>query len=205
MKELKNLDYSIKTFRIFGIAVILICFVFSISVYFYSMSLVEKSKDKVYLLNNGNALELVRSRNLLDNVKAEIKSHVTMFHEFFFNLDPDPQDIKKRVTKALNLIDDTGRQLESSRNESMYYHKMIEGAISSRFYLDSISLQQNNNIYYCKIFAKQKLERSSKIVFKNLIAECRIRQTSRTDDNPHGLLIENYLIKNNETINEINK
>lgn len=206
MKILRNIDSSQKILKFISAIVIIMAFSFSGFIYFYSMNQISLSREKVYLLNNGNALELVKSRNLQDNLKAEVKNHVTMFHEFFYNLDPDAKDIKSRVNRALNLIDESGKLLESQRNENLYYQKMIEGSISSRFYLDSISVKSSDDKYYfCKIFGKQKLERSSKLILKNLISECRVRQLSRTDNNPHGLVIENFIVINNKTIDEQNK
>lgn len=197
MKILKNIDNSIKTIKITTGIVILATFCFSGWVYFTSLRLVEESRNKVYLLNNGNILQLVRSRNLKDNIEAEIKNHVSMFHEYYFNLDPDAKDIKRRVDIALNLVDDSGKLLESGRTESMYYHKMIEGAINSRIYIDSIKVYKNEAFYSAKIFAKQKLERTTRIVMKEFEADCRIREVARTENNPHGLMIENYKITKN--------
>lgn len=206
MEILRNIDNSQKTLKFICAILIIVAFAFSAFIYFYSMNQISLSREKVYLLNNGNALELVKSRNLQDNLKAEVKNHVTMFHEFFYNLDPDAKDIKSRVNRALNLIDESGKLLESQRNENLYYQKMIEGSISSRFYLDSIVTKSYDEKYYtCKVFGKQKLERSSKLIVKNLISECKVRQLSRTDNNPHGLIIENFIVTNNKTIDEQSK
>lgn len=205
MEILRNIDSSIKLLKIIALVSICTSVLFSGYVFFYSMREIDKSRDKVYLLSNGEALELVRSRNLRDNLQAEIKNHISMYHEFFYNLDPDPKDITKRVNMALNLIDQSGKLSEAQRQESMYYHKMIDGSISSRIYIDSISVQENKDYYVCKIFGKQKLERSSRYIIKNLNASCNIRQVARTDNNPHGLMIENYNLIDNSTLYEKDK
>ncbi len=167
------------------------------------MNQIEESRNKVYLLNQGNALDLVRSRNEKDNIVAEIKSHIGMFHEFFYNLDPDPIDIKTRINKSLFLIDESGALIHSKREEILYYHKLVDGSISSRVYIDSIiPTLSSDNVYHCKIIARQKLIRSSKTTEKHIDAECSIRNVARTDNNPHGFLIQQYRLINTSPVNE---
>lgn len=167
------------------------------------MNKIDESRDKVYLLSQGDALELVRSRGGKDNIRAEIKNHVRMFYQFFYDLDPDPVDIKSRVNKGLFLIDDSGKQIHFKREEALYYHQLVDGNISTRVFIDSIvPYQDENNKYHCKIYAWQKIIRSSRITQKRLDGECSIRNVARTDNNPHGFLIEQYRLTNNKIENE---
>lgn len=206
MKIIQNLDTSLKTMRIVLVAVIILSFLFCSFIYTKSMSQVEDSRNKVYLLSQGDALELVRSRNGKDNITAEIKNHIEMFHQFFYNLDPDPVDIKTRIGKALYLIDESGEQIHSKREEKLYYHQLVDGSISTRVYIDSIipSHDENGN-YSCKIYAWQKFIRSSHVTEKRIDSECKIRAVARTDNNPHGFLIEQYRLINNSNKNEESK
>lgn len=198
MKLTQNIDTSLKTMRIILVVIVALSFFFCSFVYLKSMDEIETSRNKVYLLSQGDALELVRSRNGKDNIKAEIKNHITMFHEFFYNLDPDPVDIKERIGKALYLIDESGQQLHFKRKDALYYHQLVDGNISTRVYIDSIiSIQSENEKYHCKIYAWQKFIRSSRITTKRIDGECNIRSVARTDNNPHGFLIEQYRLTNN--------
>jgi conjugative transposon TraK protein len=202
MKIIQNVDTSLKTMRLVMFVVLVVSFSFAGYIYIYSMNEIDINRNKVYLLNQGNALELVRSRNGKDNIVAEIKSHVSMFHEFFYNLDPDPVDIKTRINKALVLIDESGVMIQAKRNEALYYHNLVNGSISSRVYVDSINVVLDGDKYQCTIFARQKLIRSTKVTEKNIYSQCAIRTVSRTDSNPHGFIIEQYKITNNSPINE---
>jgi len=203
MKITQNLDTSLKTMRIVLVAVVVCSSLFCTFIFLKSMTLVEESREKVYLLSQGDALELVRSRNGNDNIKAEIKSHIEMFHQFFYNLDPDPVDIKTRIGKALYLIDESGLQIDSKRKEKLYYHQLVDGSISTRVYIDSIvPIQDKNGKYTCKVYAWQKFIRSSRVTNKRIDSECTIRNVARTDNNPHGFLIEKYRLINNSTKNE---
>lgn len=85
MKILQNVDTSLKTMRVIMLGVVLLSFLFSAVIYYQSMAEVEASRNKVYLLSQGNALELIRSRSGADNINAEIKNHISMFHNFFYD------------------------------------------------------------------------------------------------------------------------
>jgi conjugative transposon TraK protein len=202
MKILQNIDTSLKTMRVVMLGVVISSLVFSGYIYFDSQNRIEEGRNKVYLLSQGNALELTRSRDGKDNITAEIKNHITMWHLFFYNIDPDPVDIKVRVGKASFLIDDSGKLIDSKRNETNFYSQLVSGNISTRVYIDSIIPKLENGIYHCKIIARLKYIRSSKITEKHLDSECNIRSVARTDNNPHGFLIENYLLTNQTIINE---
>jgi len=203
MKVLQNIDTSLKTMRLIMVITVIVSFLFSGYIYIISMAEVEANRNKVYLLSQGEALELVRSRSGKDNIKAEIKNHITMFHEFFYNLDPDPVDIKVRINKALFLIDESGKQIHFKREEKLYYYQLVDGSISTRAYIDSIVSELGpDNIYHCKIKARLKISRSSKTEYKQIDSECSIRTVARTDNNPHGFIIEQYRLIPNTANNE---
>ncbi|MEM1002478.1 MAG: conjugative transposon protein TraK [Bacteroidota bacterium] len=202
METNRNINSNFRGIKI--VALVSICCSFIYAYYTKSSSdkLVEKSREKIYVLKDGIALELALSRNANENRKAEVHNHLEMFHQFFFNLDPDPQDIKNSINRALYLIDDSGRKYHDVRDEDLYYHKMVEGNISSRVQIDSIVSDMSSAPYLCKVYARQKITRKTSVVFKKLISVCQLRNLKRTSKNPHGLLIERYRLIDNSTYSE---
>jgi len=170
--------------------------------YFSSEAKIQQSREKIYVLSNGEVLQFALSKNIKENRPAEIKNHVATFSKLFFEFDPDPNDIKDKVNKSLVLIDNSGLQMHSSRKEKLYYHKIVESSISLRVKIDSTKLDMSNYPYGVTIYGKQKLIRPSKITYRNFNAICQVRNVRRTDDNPHGLFIENFRIIDNKVINE---
>ena len=205
MKVLRNIDSAVNAYKYIAITAILGSFALCSYNTWSTSNTVEKSREKIYVLNNGNSLELALARNPEANRKAEIKNHITMFHQFFYDLDPDPVDIKESVEKAMYLIGESGKQMQFAREESLYYPKLVDGSISTRVKIDSFQVDMSTVPYVVNIFARQKLIRPSKILFKNLISQCQVRNVKRTDNNPHGLLIERYRIIDNSTIKEISR
>lgn len=202
MSTLKNIDSAFKLMRTSVIIIIVACFTFCGIFYYTSQLSIQKAREKIYVLTNGDALELALSKSPEVNRKAEIKNHINMFHRLFFEFDPDANEILKTINKSLVLIDESGQQMHYSRKEALYYHKIVEGSISSRVKIDSIITDVSSYPYRAKIYAIQKLIRPSNVAYKNLIAVMQLRNVKRTDDNPHGLFIERYNLIDNKTVNE---
>ena len=59
--------------------------------------------------------------------------------------------------------------------------------------------------YYFKCYATQRITRTTSVVLRNLITEGYLRNVSRSDNNPHGFLIERWLTIENKDIKTINR
>jgi len=55
---------------------------------------------------------------------------------------------------------------------------------------DSIKFDESNMkfVYY----GRQRIERRTSVLYRQLVAEGYIQRTQRTEKNPHGLMIVNY-------------
>lgn len=69
--------------------------------------MVTDAQQKVYVLD-GNVPILVNRSTIEETLDVEAKSHVEMFHHFFFTLAPDDKYIKYTTEKAMYLVDETG-------------------------------------------------------------------------------------------------
>ncbi|MNX97876.1 hypothetical protein D3C86_1302590 [compost metagenome] len=148
-------------------------------------------QDRVYILANGKVLEAYSS-DRKDNIPIEARDHVKTFHRFFFSLDPDDKVIKDNVTRALYLADDSAKRIYDDLKENGYYAGIISGNISQTVTVDSISIETNEYPYRFKYYAKQKIIRTTSILDRSLITEGTLRNVSRSDNNPHGFLIERW-------------
>ncbi len=203
MKKLRDIDSAFKMTRLFALVVVVGSLGFAGFVYVQSLDMIEQQRKKVYVVSaNGEALEYAISMESTVNKKYDIKNHIKTFHHFFFNLDPDPDQIKRNIGKALDLVDRSGRAYHDIRTENVLYRRMIEGDISSRILTDSVVVDMSSRPYRAVYYGKQKLVRPSKVVFKNLTTSCKLREVSRSDNNPHGLLMENFIIEDNRTYDE---
>lgn len=190
-KQAKNIDTAFQHIRSFTMLVIVGCvFLCSFALY-KSYHLVSEMQSKVYILANGRALEAYAS-NREDNIPVEARDHVKTFHRHFFTLDPDDKVIKANITKALYLADASAKRAYDNLRESGYYSNIIAGNISQDINVDSVIIDINDYPYHFHCYAKQNIVRTTSTVSRSLVTEGYLRNVSRSDNNPHGFLIERW-------------
>jgi conjugative transposon TraK protein len=188
---MKNIDTAFRHVRGFTLLVITGCIVICCFTLYKSLSLVSKMQDKVYILANGKALEAYAS-DRKDNIPVEARDHVKTFHQLFFTLDPDDKVIKTNVTKALYLADDSAKRVYDDLKENGYYTGIISGNISQTLQVDSITVDVDIYPYAFRCYATQNIVRTTSMAYRSLITEGNLRNVSRSDNNPHGFLIERW-------------
>jgi conjugative transposon TraK protein len=169
-----------------------------------SFTLVAQMQNKVYILANGKALEAYAS-DRKDNIPIEARDHVKTFHQFFFTLDPDDKVIKSNVTKALYLADDSAKRIYDDLKENGYYSGIISGNVSQTIKVDSITIDTNKYPYQFRCYATQNIIRTTSIAYRSLITEGNLRNVSRSDNNPHGFLIERWNTIENRDLSTENR
>lgn len=203
-KKLKNIDSAFKHVRGFTIVVVIAFSLVSLFALYKSFSLVSLMQNKIYILANAKALEAYAS-DRKDNIPIEARDHVKTFHSLFFTLDPDDKVIRDNVTKALYLADDTAKRIYDDLKENGYYAGVISGNISQTIKVDSVSVNTNAYPYPFRCYATQKIIRPTSIVNRSLITEGNLRNVSRSDNNPHGFLIERWNTIENRDISSENR
>lgn len=202
--KMKNIDTAFRHVRGFTMFVVLGCTVITCYALYRSFASVALMQDKVYILANGKALEAYAS-DRKDNVPVEARDHIKTFHQFFFSLDPDDKVIKVNVTKALYLADNSVKRIYDDLKENGYYSGIISGNISQTVAIDSIRIDINEYPYRFKCFARQNIIRTTSILNRNLITEGTLRNVSRSDNNPHGFLIERFNTLENKDLGTVNR
>lgn len=182
------------------LAVSLILTGFSIFVFMSSMRLVERSRQKIYVLDNGKSLLLALREDISENRTAEAKDHVKRFHELFFTMEPDKQYIENNAREALYLADASAMKQYQSYKENNVYNQVIASDISMTLMTDSIKVDFSAYPYRFSFYGKQKIVRKSNITIRNLETSGQLRNISRTDNNPHGFLMEDWSIIDNKDL-----
>ena len=166
-------------------------------VFFRSAAMVEKSREKIYVLDNGKSLLLALREDISENRSAEAKDHVKRFHELFFTLEPDKAYIENNVREALFLADQSATDQYRSFKENNLYNQVIASDISMTLTTDSVKVDFSAYPYAFSFYGRQRIVRKSNITVRNLRTDGRLRNISRTDNNPHGFLIESWRITDN--------
>lgn len=199
-QKAKNIDSAFRYIRAFSIVFLIACTVVSLFVVFKSYSLAAQAEQKIFILANGKALEAY-SADRKDNVPVEARDHVKMFHQFFFTLDPDEKVIQANITKALYLADGSAKQQYDNLKENGYFSNLISGNISQEITADSIAINTDVYPYHFRYTGRQHIIRPTTIAIRSLITEGNLRSVSRSDNNPHGFLIEKWQTLENKDVN----
>lgn len=198
-KQMKNIDTAFKHIKAFSIFLILANVATTCFFIYKTDQRIEKEQNRVLILLNGKVLEAVAS-DRKDNVIVEAKDHVKTFHELFFSLDPDDKVIQANVAKALYLADASAKKEYDNLRENGYYSGIISGNISQRIQVDSVRVNSNEYPYAFRCYASQSIIRTTSTVSRSLITVGFLRNVSRSDNNPHGFLIERWATLENKDL-----
>lgn len=195
-QKAKNMDTAFRQVRLFSLVVVVCTVVMAGFVTYKSYHLAENIQSHIYVLANGKAIEaFATDRN--ENIPVEARDHVRTFHQWFFTLAPDEKAIQATLTKALYLADGSAKSVYESLKENNYYSGIIAGNVSQDIVVDSVSVHLDATPFYFRCRATQRITRPSAIVTRSLVTEGFLRSVARSDNNPHGFLIEKWRILDN--------
>ena len=199
-KKTRNIETSFQYIRIYTILINIGAFVFSAYVNYSANRKVDKAQEKIYILSSGKILEAFAS-DRKENIPAEARDHIRTFHQYFFTLEPDEKVITANITRALYLADASAKRLYDNLKENGYYAGIISGNISQEINVDSVDLDMGAYPFHFRCWATQRIIRPTSLVTRNLITEGWLRNTSRSDNDPHGFLIERWNTLENKDVN----
>ena len=186
---IKHLENKIRLVGIICTAFLVGCVIISVSSIWTARTMVSDAQKKVYVLD-GNVPILVNRTTMDETLDVEAKSHVEMFHHYFFTLPPDDKYIKYTMEKAMYLVDETGlAQFGTSAVFSIY--------------CDSIRFDKSTMEF--TYYGRQRIERRSNILMRELVTAGQLKRVPRTENNPHGLLIVNWRTLLNKDIEQKSK
>lgn len=163
--------------------------IFCLMTLLFSFNFASEERKKIYVLDG----ETPRLANLTGqdvSIEIEVRAHVNRFHELFFTLAPDDKYIQYNIEKAMYLTDESGLMQYNTLKERGFYNNIIGASAQFSIITDSIKFNKSNMSF--TYYGRQRIERKSSILFRELVTEGNIAQTTRTENNPHGLLITNY-------------
>ncbi len=203
-KKMKNIDTAFRHIRSFTLVVIIGCLLICCFALYKSFSLVSQMQSKIYILANGKALEAYASERK-DNIPVEARDHVTTFHKLFFTLDPDDKAITANITKALYLADGSAKRAYDDLKENGYYAGLISGNVNQTIVVDSVAVDINDYPFKFRCYATQSIIRPTSITTRSLVTDGALRNVSRSDNNPHGFLIERWSTIDNRDLKTVSR
>src|SRR5690554_160776 len=199
---IKNIEQKIKINKMVSLVAIVLAAFIVISGFFFSYRMIQDSRKSIYILDNGIPV-LAKQTDVLLNRPVEYKAQIELFHRLFFTLAPDDSYIKENVQKSLYLIDDSGKKEYTNLREKGFYNQIVASSSMVSIHADSISLNMEQQKF--AFFGKQMITRKSSVITRKLITEGFFEDMIRSPNNPHGVLLKNWRILNNEEISNQTK
>lgn len=202
MAVLKNVENKIKLVMVVSCLFLTGCVVISLGSIVIAKGMVDEAHKKIYVLDN-NVPILVKQTDMSETFDVEARSDIEMFHHLFFTLAPDDKYIQYTMQKAMYLIDETGLAQYNALKEKGFYNNVIGTSTICSIYCDSIKLNSDSLtfIYY----GRQRIERRTSILMRQIVTAGNLKKVPRTENNPHGILITNWRTLLNKDIEEITK
>jgi conjugative transposon TraK protein len=202
--QAKNIDTAFSHIKTFSVVLIICTLCICGFALYENHAVIAESQERIFILANGKALEAYGA-DRKDNIPVEARDHISMFHHYFFTLDPDEKVITTNISKALYLADGSAKRQYENLKESGYYTNLISGNISQQIFIDSIVVSINSYPFYFRCLATEKLIRTTSVVTRSLITEGYLRNMERSDNNSHGFLIERWEIIENKDLKTENR
>lgn len=199
-KSLKNIETSFRQIRLFSIVFLVVCLAITGYSVWSSYSFAEAQRQKIYVLDGGKSLMLALSQDLSQNRPVEAREHVKRFHELFFTLSPDKSAIEGNIKRALLLADRSAFNYYTDFAEKGYYNRIISGNVNQVVQVDSVACNFDTYPYKVSTYARQMIIRESNVTERSLVTRCNLLNSVRSDNNPHGFIIEAFEITENRDI-----
>jgi len=198
-KSLENIESSFRQIRMFILVFCVMCTILTVYALWSAFSFAEAQRQKIYVLDQGKSLMLALSQDMQQNRPVEAKEHVKRFHELFFTLSPDKSAIESNVDRAMQLADKSAYLYYKDLMEKGYYTRLISNNMSQILKIDSVNCNFNTYPYKVEVLAKQIIIRASNVTERSLLTRCDLINSVRSDNNPHGFIIEKFeIIENKE-------
>ncbi|OFO82868.1 conjugal transfer protein TraK [Prevotella sp. HMSC077E09] len=202
MAVLKKLENKIKLVLIITSLFLTGCVVISLGSLFVARGMVADAHKKIYVLD-GPVPILVKQTTMDETFEVEAKSHVEMFHNLFFTLAPDDKYIDYTIKKAMYLIDESGLAQYNALKEKGFYNNIIGTSTICSIFCDSIKLDKQKMTF--TYYGRQRIERRTSILMRQLITAGSLRRVSRSENNPHGFIIFGWRTLVNKDLSENQK
>lgn len=199
---IRNLENKIKLVGIICSAFLIGCIIISVSSIWTARCMVTDAQQKVYVLD-GNVPILVNRTTMEETLDVEAKSHVEMYHHYFFTLAPDDKYIRYSMEKVMYLVDETGLAQYNTLKEKGFYNNIMGTSAVFSIFCDSIKFNKEKMEF--TYYGRQRIERRSNILMRELVTAGQLKRVPRTENNPHGLLIINWRTLLNRDIEQKSK
>ena len=199
IKHFNSIDTSFRKMKFVTVLALVSAVIIAVGSVAASGWFMEKANGTIYVVDKGSAV--MASRTQEDSHRElEAMDHVSRFHELMFNLSPSSESIKRNVDRALTMSDRSAYDYWMDLSERGFYQRLVSANISQEIVVDSVKVDMQTYPYGAVTYGKLFLLRESNITSYEFESSCRLVEVERSPSNPHGMMIEKFLVTKSDNL-----
>lgn len=199
IKHFNSIDTSFRKMKFVTVLALVSAVIIAVGSVAASGWFMEKANGTIYVVDKGSAVMASRTQEE-SHRELEAMDHVSRFHELMFNLSPSAESIQRNLDRALVMSDKSAYDYWMDLSERGFYQRLVSANISQEFVADSIKVDMLTYPHSVTTYGKLFLLRESNITAYQFESTCRLVDVERSQNNPHGLMIERFTVTRNENI-----
>ncbi|MFF5380908.1 conjugative transposon protein TraK [Pedobacter suwonensis] len=201
---IKSIESKIRLATFLSLGSFVLCFLVVATVSFFAYRYVRDSRKSIYILDPSGTPILAKQTDVQLNRAAEYRAHIAKFHSLFFSLVPDDKFIEYQMKQAMYLVDESGALQYNNLKEKGFFSSILSSSAVLTLRTDSIFLDAKR--MYFRYYGTQKIDRRSSSVTRSLVTEGSLTDLqTRSDNNPHAVLITRWKTLENRDISTTEK
>jgi hypothetical protein len=201
LKSLVNYKLANNSLKLIAIISIIFSLLFSGFVYFFSWKKLQESKQTVYILDATGKAYLANEKGLDVNTRIfEYESHVKYFYKLWYEFDQF--SYQRNIDEALYLVGDCGRELYNEYKEQDLLNILKSKNINTSVQIKNVKIDITKTPVTGYIKGIQTITRLGGLQKRNMDCTFDIQDIDRSRENPHGCIIENWKVVDNNPVSD---
>lgn len=193
IKKFDSIDGNISRMKVVTVIIACIMGFVMVGSVVSALYYADVKSEQIYVLDQGRSLIAMQTTDKATK-HQEILQHVKLFHQYFFNLAPNEESIKRNMEHAYHLCDGSARKYFNDLQESNFYNRLISNNIVQYVDIDSVAVNTKVYPYEAKTYATMTLQRATTLTYYELVTICQLVDTQRSESNTNGLMMENFTV-----------
>lgn len=188
MEDLLKLNKHMNRVKIVTLVALLSLAGVCIATLLFSFRDAREYSKRIYIVNRNAQFEAIAG-TVKANRTVEIGYHVRRFHELFFTVIPDAEEIEQNTKRAFYLADESAKKLYDDLKEQRFYNDIIQGNVVQKIVVDSVIINSASYPYQAITYGTITQTRATSSAKKKITTRCVLEDVPRSLNSPNGLFM----------------
>lgn len=200
MEDLLKMDRHIRRVKVITLVALLSLAAVCIATLLFSFRDAREYSKRIYIVNRNAQFEAIAG-TVKANRRVEIGYHVKRFHELFFTVVPDAEEIEQNTLRAFFLADESAKKLYDDLTEQRFYNDIIQGNVVQKIVVDSVVINSASYPYQAITYGTITQTRATSSARKKITTRCVLEDVPRTLNSPNGLFMRRFQVLDSKVFN----